>query len=82
MTRSSIIGVIFGVLFYVAGLTKAVLTPVENIFFGFPNGVQIALVVAVIALWIWIAGQRVARRRELYRQANRITTGHMTEGST
>ncbi|MFA9563376.1 MAG: hypothetical protein ACERLM_01525 [Acidimicrobiales bacterium] len=82
MTRSSIIGVIFGVLFYVAGLTKAVLTPVENIFFGFPKGVQIALFVAVIALWIWIAGQRFARRRELYRQANRITTGHMTEGST
>ncbi len=75
MDRAAILGVIFGVLFYVAGLTKAVLTPIENIFFGFPKGVQIALFVASIALWIWIAGQRFARRRELNRQANRITLG-------
>lgn len=75
MDRAAILGAMFGVLFYVAGLTKAVLTPIENIFFGFPKGLQIAIFVAVILLWIWIAGQRFARRRELYRQANRITTG-------
>lgn len=75
MDRAAILGAMFGVLFYVSGLTKAVLTPIENIFFGFPKGLQIALFVAVIALWIWFAGQRFARRRELYRQANRITLG-------
>ncbi len=75
MTRGGVLGVLFGVLFYIGGLTKAVLTPIENVFFGFPKGIQVALFVGFIALWLWFAGRRLARRRELYRQAQRLTVG-------
>ena len=61
--------VVGGVLGYITGLTKALMTPVENVFFGFTEPIQVAVFVGLIAVGMWVMARRLSHRRRLLDQA-------------
>jgi hypothetical protein len=65
--------IVGGVLGYITGLTKAILTPFENVFFGFAEPIQVAVFVAAIALGGWVTARRLSHRRRLFDQARHLT---------
>ena len=74
VNRKDLALIVGGVLGYVTGLTKAILTPIENHFFGLPEPVQVAVFVALIALGVWVAHRRLVHRRALIAQAQAMTS--------
>ena len=75
MSRGEIALIVGGVLGYITGLTKAVMTPMENVFFGLAEPVQVAVFVALIALGAWIVSRRLSHRRRLLDQARDLGRG-------
>ena len=73
MNRKDLALIVGGVLGYATGLTKAILTPIENHFFGLPEPVQVAVFVALIGIGLWVARRRFVHRRRLIDQARTLT---------
>jgi hypothetical protein len=75
VTRAEIALLVGGVLGYITGLTKALMTPVESIFFGFAEPVQVAVFVGLIAVGMWVMARRLSHRRRLLDQARDLGSG-------
>lgn len=64
--RTSMVGAVLGIIAYVTGVNRAILTPFENIFFDMPEVARFIIVVGVLALVVAVVGWRVWRRHQDY----------------